>query len=309
MDNLWYAKYITVMTRNRYITQPLSSLLSYSYVLFLYDYFLYYRYINVGRYDGGILGGRMEDVGFRRADSLRDITNEDHLERASRGRRSCTRGSLSRSLMSISTVPTISSSAALMHAPSEEEGLSLLIHGSPIRDDETGTSDEHLLDYDSDADVATSNSSKNEQATAQDHVISATFQNTDVDMDQSAAGPSGQTSDATSSTSPQDAVYFQCRSARMAGYKDTLVSVSQDESFGKKLTVQSPTVGTFEDHENLANTFHGSRVTKGNTTINQSASMSFDPSKLNCFGCGNEHPVITKKPVVIMLVIKTLCRR
>jgi hypothetical protein len=189
-----------------------------------------------------------------------------------------------------------------MHAPSEEEGLSLLIHGSPIPDDETGTSDEHLLDYDSDADhpVATNDSSKNEQATAQGHVISATLQNTDVDMDQSAAGPSGQISDAAGSTSPQDAVYFQCRSARTAGYKDTLVSVSQDESFGKKLTVQSPMIGTFEDHDNLASTFHGSRVTKGNTTINQSVSMSFDPSKLNCFCCGNEHPVITKKPAVIM---------
>jgi hypothetical protein len=147
----------------------------------------------------------------------------------------------------------------------------------------------------SDADVATNNSSKNEQETAQGHVISATSRNSDVDMDQSAAGPSGQISDATSSTFPQDAVYFQCRSARTAGYKDTLVSVSQDESFGKKLTVQSPVVGTFEDHENLANTFHGSRVTKGNATINQSVSMSFDPSKLNCFCCSNEHPVITKK--------------
>jgi hypothetical protein len=120
-----------------------------------------------------------------------------------------------------------------MHAPSEEEGLSLLIHGSPIRDDETGTSDEHLLDCDSDADVAPGNSSNNEQAMAQGRVIAATSGNSEVDMDQSASGPSGQISDATASAFPQDAVYFQCRSARTAGYKDTLVSVSPDESFGK----------------------------------------------------------------------------
>jgi hypothetical protein len=119
-------------------------------------------------------------------------------------------------------------------------------------------------------------------------------------MDQSTAGSSGHNRDSSDSASSPDAIYFQCRSARTAGYKDTLVSVSQDESFGKKLTVQSPIIGTFEDHENLAGTFHGSRITMGNTTINQSVSMSFDPSKLNCFSCGNEHAVITKKPAVVM---------
>jgi hypothetical protein len=34
----------------------------------------------------------MEDVGFRRADSLPDISIEDYLERASRGRRPYTVG-------------------------------------------------------------------------------------------------------------------------------------------------------------------------------------------------------------------------
>jgi hypothetical protein len=121
-----------------------------------------------------------------------------------------------------------------MHAPSEEEGLSLLIHGSPIRDGEDGASDEHLLDCDSDTDIAPVNPSNYEQATVQGHVIPATSGSPDMDMDQSAPGPSGQSSDAIANGSPQDAVYFQCRSARMAGYKDILVSVSPDESYGKK---------------------------------------------------------------------------
>jgi hypothetical protein len=88
----------------------------------------------------------MADGGFRRADSLPDISNEDHLDPVNRGQHPCTRGSLSRSLLSLPTAPTAYSTSALMHAPSEEEGLSLLILGSPIRDDGTWASEEHLLD-------------------------------------------------------------------------------------------------------------------------------------------------------------------
>jgi hypothetical protein len=51
----------------------------------------------------------------------------------------------------------------------------------------------------------------------------------------------------------------------------------------------------------MEDTLHGSRVMKGNETVNQSVSVSFDPSKLICFSCGNERPVILKKPAVILL--------
>jgi hypothetical protein len=40
-----------------------------------------------------------------------------------------------------------------------------------------------------------------------------------------------------------DAVYHQCSSARISSLKDTLVSVSQDETFGKTITIQTPLVG------------------------------------------------------------------
>jgi hypothetical protein len=39
---------------------------------------------------------------------------------------------------------------------------------------------------------------------------------------------------------------------------------------------------------------------RGNETVNQSISSSFDPAKLICISCGNEHPVFAKKPVVIL---------
>jgi hypothetical protein len=39
---------------------------------------------------------------------------------------------------------------------------------------------------------------------------------------------------------------------------------------------------------------------RGNETVNQSISSSFDPAKLMCVSCSNEHPIYDKKPVVIM---------
>jgi transcription elongation factor Elf1 len=123
---------------------------------------------------------------------------------------------------------------------------------------------------------------------------------TEEDMDQSLAGPSGPSNIGTGVNPAWDAVYFQCRSARTSGFKDVLISVSQDDSFGKKLTVQSPCIGSFEDYGSITDTFTGSRVMKGNATVNQSVSMSFDPSKLNCVSCGNEHAVITKNPTVVI---------
>jgi hypothetical protein len=101
------------------------------------------------RVPGGLRRDGMADDQFRRADSLPDIRNEGNPAPAGVGLRSGPRGLLSSSLLSLPTAHTARGTGILVHAPSEEEGLSLLIHGSPIRDDDTGVSDEHLLDYDS----------------------------------------------------------------------------------------------------------------------------------------------------------------
>jgi hypothetical protein len=94
------------------------------------------------------------------------------------------------------------------------------------------------------------------------------------------------------------AVEHQCHSARTSGYKDTLVSVSQDETFGKNITIQTPLIGSLGDHPNVDGTFHGSRVMKGNVCVNQLLSSSFDPSKHSCISCKKEHPVVGKNSTV-----------
>jgi hypothetical protein len=101
-------------------------------------------------------------------------------------------------------------------------------------------------------------------------------------------------------SSEMDATYFQCRAARMSSHKDLLISVSQDESFGKTVTVQSASIGSFEDHGNLTNTFLGSRMMRGNETVNQLISASVDPAKLICISCETEHSIIGKDPLVVM---------
>jgi hypothetical protein len=93
-----------------------------------------------------------------------------------------------------------------------------------------------------------------------------------------------------------DAVHHQCRTARVTSFKDTLVSVSQDETFGKTISIQTPLVGSLGDHPNAGGTFHGSRVMKGNACVNQSISASFDPAKLTCISCKKEHSIDGKNP-------------
>jgi hypothetical protein len=78
----------------------------------------------------------------------------------------------------------------------------------------------------------------------------------------------------TRPASKLDAVYYQCRATRINGFKDTLVSISTDSTFGKKIISQSPSVGTLEDHDGIEKTFHGTRVLKGNTLISQTISSS-----------------------------------
>jgi hypothetical protein len=144
-----------------------------------------------------------------------------------------------------------------------------------------GEIDSHLLDYDSDTtrDTEGSASSLN--------IAPASAMDTDQ-------------ADQSSATTELDATYVQCRAARLSSHKDLLISVSQDESFGKTVIVQSASIGSFEDHGNLSTTFLGSRMMRGNVTVNQSISSSFDPAKLTCISCDQEHTIVGKEPLVVM---------
>jgi hypothetical protein len=50
-------------------------------------------------------------------------------------------------------------------------------------------------------------------------------------MDVEAAEPPGEAG--IRSENMLDAVYYQCRATRISGFKDTLVSISTDSTFGK----------------------------------------------------------------------------
>jgi hypothetical protein len=105
---------------------------------------------------------------------------------------------------------------------SEEQGLALLGEDAVYGESEgTGGTlvDNSILDYDSEgSDEASQTTDRTEL-----HPLSTTME-TDIE-----AAPED----------PQelDAMYYQCRSARLAGRQDTFVSVTLDSSFGKIVTV------------------------------------------------------------------------
>jgi hypothetical protein len=172
----------------------------------------------------------------------------------------------------------------------EEEGLALLGPPSPAASSQGPSGTENsaahqLLDYDSD------------QSSSGDVRRSATTATT-LRPDT----PAAMDTDSHSTSEPGlNSMYYQCRSARIASHKEILVSVSNDDTFGKTVTVQAPVFGTFEDHASLDSTFTGSRVMKGNTTVNESLSCSFDPSTLTCLSCKKEHEILGSLPVVLVL--------
>ncbi len=151
-----------------------------------------------------------------------------------------------------------------------------LVAGSPIGDH--SPVDPGILDYESESDdIGVDVASRTEVAVA-----------SPVDME----------TEPTSSSSVQqfstlDPVYYQC-------HRDTLVSMNIDGTFGKRVISQAASFGTFEDHPGIQDTFHGTSILKGNTTVNQSVSMSFDPSKLVCISCEKEHNIVTRKPLVVL---------
>ncbi len=143
----------------------------------------------------------------------------------------------------------VSYSHASIPTSSEEEGLELLSSFAASDDNDIvnchSEVDTRLLDYDSDA------SRETEEVSSAVNAASAAA----MDTDQAAQRPS---------SSEMDATYIQCRAARFSGHKDLLISVSQDESFGKTVSVQSASIGSFVDHGNLHMTFFGSRMMRGN---------------------------------------------
>jgi hypothetical protein len=101
-------------------------------------------------------------------------------------------------------------------------------------------------------------------------------------------------------TSMLDPVYYQCKSARLSTETEKIVIFTFDSSFCVTVVSQCPSVGTFESYEGLEKTFHGSRFLRGGTTVNQSISVSFDPSKLACVSCNMDHSILENTPIVLL---------
>jgi hypothetical protein len=61
------------------------------------------------------------------------------------------------------------------------------------------------------------------------------------------------------------------------------------------------------DHDGLTSMFHGSHIREGQVTVNQSVSMTFDPNKMTCVTCKNEHAIVGKKLVTIFFSDQNFC--
>jgi hypothetical protein len=151
----------------------------------------------------------------------------------------------------------------------------ILAHGSPM----CGTScDPSILDDDSNSDGGQPAISKNIGICESEKMC--------IDM--------------SGGSRTDDPLYHQCRNARQSGFKDKLVSVTVNDSFGSTVMSPSAPIGSLCDRVGLENTFHGSRLHMGNTPVNQSISSSFDPSRLVCVSCKMEHKIVFTKPLTIL---------
>jgi hypothetical protein len=225
---------------------------------------------------------------------MTDITGRDCGPSASESSHSDNRDLDNRDLVGAHT--RFSRSVAHLPQPSEAEGLALLGDGPPLFDTESvataGTEpDQNLLDYDS------------EESEFENGRHQCTMHRPSGSSNLMPAMTAMETEpvNAVLPTPEMDDAYYQCNSARSACRKETLVSVSLDNSFGKTVTVQSPPIGSLLDHGEMDRTFHGSRVTKGQKIVNETICCSFDPGNLTCLSCTREHNIIEKVPVIIAL--------
>jgi len=99
--------------------------------------------------------------------------------------------------------------------------------------------------------------------------------------------------------------HFQCMAARAASCQIEATSIAADVTFGKTVKLESEQIGQLNPPGELCvdKTFRGARVKRGGDTVNQSVTMTLDPSNLTCITCDIEHPVIQSpnKPVVVVL--------
>jgi len=99
--------------------------------------------------------------------------------------------------------------------------------------------------------------------------------------------------------------HFQCMAARAASCKIEATSIAADLTFGTTVKLDAEQIGQLNPPGELIvdKTYRGARAKRGGDTVNQSVTMTIDPSNLTCITCDVEHPVIQgqTKPVVVVL--------
>ncbi len=223
---------------------------------------------------------RSEMEQFERAHSLGDLSTTDLCaEEKPDGPRRLQYSSLDVRRANDTTPPDASSSLLDDDSP---EGPDSPIHGTApqlepsILDDDSSSDDESVC--------------KNEECV----VVS-----TEDVMDTEEAPPAAAAGNSPANLCYINPLYQQCKIARLSGHNDRLVSVSTDSHVGASIVRQSVPVGSLTDHPGIENSFFGSRIQSGNVTMNQTVSMSFDPSNLVCITCGVEHKIMEGKPITV----------
>jgi len=123
---------------------------------------------------------------------------------------------------------------------------------------------------------------------------------TDVNMTDTSAGGGGD-----GEQTDMGVTHFQCVAARAACRQIEATSIAPDATFGKTLKLDPDQIGDLNvvGDKGMSKTFRGARVKRGGETVNQSVTMTIDPTNLNCIVCEVEHLVVQSqtKPVVVVL--------
>jgi hypothetical protein len=95
-------------------------------------------------------------------------------------------------------------------------------------------------------------------------------------------------------------VFKQCKIAKEMLRSVNFTSFGDGTAFNTG-TVTPVRIGNIDmcgDTE-VTGTFHGGRICKGNKTVNECVSMSFDPKNLMCVGCSTVHRIGDKGPITV----------
>ena len=88
--------------------------------------------------------------------------------------------------------------------------------------------------------------------------------------------------------------YAQCKAAREASNRRTVVDISCNENAMVSSTLGGDRVGSMDRgvDKSIENCFKGARIEKNGVLVNQYLSCSFDPATLVCITCESEHKLL-----------------